>query len=67
MWFLDSTVPISTDSLVWLVDSSSPKGQYPLGRVVKLNIADDVGARSATTKTSNGPFTRPLVKLGPLP
>ena len=64
-WFSDSTVPIKTDSLVWLVDSSSPKGQHPLGRVVKLNIADDGIARSATIKTSNGLFTRPLLSLYP--
>ena len=65
--FSDSTVPISIDSLVWLVDSSSPKGQYALGRVVKLNIIDDGNARLAINKTFNGLFARPLVKLVPLP
>ena len=66
-WFSDSSVPINVDSLVWIVESSSPKGQYPLGRVLKLNLADDGIARSATIKTSNGVYTRPLVKLVPLP
>jgi hypothetical protein len=66
-WFSDSSVPINVDSLVWIVESSRPKGQYPLGRVLKLNLADDGIARSATIKTSNGVYTRPLDKLVPLP
>ena len=63
----DSTVPISNDSLVWLVDDSSPKGQYPLGGVVKLNIPDDGMARFDTIKTSSCLFTRPVGRLVPLP
>ena len=57
-WFCHSTVPILIDSLVWLVDSSSPKKKYPLvGRVVKLNTADDSIARSATIGTSRVIYT----------
>ena len=62
-WLSDSTVPVSIDSLVCLVDSSSAKGQNLLGRVVKLNKAVDGIVRSATIKTSSGLFTRPVVKL----
>ena len=66
-WFSDSNVSLSIDSLVWIIDTSSPKGHYPLGRVVKLNIADDGVARSAIIRTTKGLLTRPLVKIVPLP
>ena len=66
-WFSDSNSSLSVGSLVWIVDSSSPKGHYPLARVTKLNIGDDGIPRSAVLKTSKGPLVRPFVKLVPLP
>ena len=52
-------------SLVWIVDTDSPRGSYPLARVD--NLGDDGRVRSATLKTKSGSLVRPLVKLAPLP
>ena len=51
--------------LVWIVESTSPRGHYPLARVVKLNFGSDAVARSADLKTSTSCLVRPVVKLCP--
>ena len=42
-WWLDH-------SLVWIVDTDSPRGSYPLARVDKLHLGDDGRVRSAIWK-----------------
>ena len=51
-WFSDSNCNICVGSIVWIVDRSSPTGQYPLARVTKLKIGEDGVTRSALVKTS---------------
>ena len=52
--------------LVWLVDSTSHRGHYPLGRVLTLHYGADAIARSAEIRTASGTFNRPVVKLVPV-
>ena len=66
-WVSDSSRPLVVGSLVWIVDTDSPRGSYPLPRVDKLHLGDDGRVRSATLKTKSGSLVRPLVKLVPLP
>ena len=54
-------------SLVWIIDSKSAKGCYPLARVETLHFEDDGGVRPATDRTKSNLFARPVVKLVPLP
>ena len=66
-WVADSTCPLNVGSLVWIIDSNSAKGCYPLARVETLHFGDDGRVRSATVKTKSNSFVRPVVKLVPLP
>ncbi|XP_055325796.1 uncharacterized protein LOC129579651, partial [Sitodiplosis mosellana] len=47
--------------------TSSPVGQWPMGRVIKVHPGQDGLIRVATIKTSHNTLTRPLTKLAPLP
>ena len=57
---------LKTGDLVWIVEPTSPRGHYPLARVLKLNYGNDSIARSAEVKTASGILTRPVVKLAPV-
>ena len=52
--------------LVWIVESTTPKGYYLLARVVKMNFSSDAIARSAEVRTASGNTIRPVVKLAPV-
>ena len=65
-WSNSSDRELKTGDLVWIVEPTSPRGHYPLARVVKLNYGADAVARSAEVKTSSGNLVRPLVKLSPV-
>ena len=66
-WISDSNCPLNIGSLVWIVDTDSPRGSYPLARVEHLHFGDDGRVRSATVRTKSSTLVRPLVKLVPLP
>ena len=51
------------DDLVLIVEENSPRGQWPLGRVVEVYQAKDGYVRSAKIKTRTGFLTRPITKL----
>ena len=57
---------LKTGDLVWIVEPTSPRGHYPLARIVKLNLGSDAVARSAEVKTNTGCLVRPVVKLCPV-
>ena len=57
---------LKSGDLVWIVDPTSPRGHYPLARVVTLNFGSDAVARSAGVKTSTGCLVRPVVMLCPV-
>ena len=52
--------------LVWLAETGTPRGCYPLARVVSLHYGKDGVARSADLKTTYGTRTRPVTKLVPV-
>ena len=65
-WNTPSPYELKRGDLVWLVDSASPRGYYPLGRVLTLHYGADAIARSAEIRTASGTFNRPVVKLVPV-
>ena len=65
-WSTQADRELKTGDLVWIIEPTSPRGHYPLARVVKLNFGGDAVARSAEVKTHTGSFVRPVVKLAPV-
>ena len=54
---------IRTGDVVIIVDDNSPRGKWPLGRVVRVMPGPDGIIRTAAVKTSTGEYTRPVAKL----
>ena len=65
-WHTNSEFTLKTGDLVWVIEPDSPRGYYPLARIVKLNYGQDGCARSALVKTATREVTRPTVKLAPV-
>ena len=65
-WSSHSNKDLKTGDLVWIVEPTSPRGYYPLARVVKLNFGTDAVARSAEVRTASGNLVRPVIKLAPV-
>ena len=65
-WHALSEYSLKTGDMVWLVESTIPRGHYPLARIMSLNYGKDNTARSANLTTVSGNYTRPLVKLVPV-
>lgn len=57
------TPQIRPDDVVLVVDENLPRGQWRLGRVVKTFTGEDGQVRTAESKTENGTYKRPVVKL----
>ena len=51
---------------MWLLESTSPRGHFPLARVMSRNYGKDNTARFANVRTVSGNYTRSLVKLAPV-
>ena len=62
-WHTHSDSTLKTCDLVWVIEPDSPRGYYPIARIVKLQ---DGGARSALVKTATREVTRPTFKLSPV-
>ena len=62
-WPSPSNRDLQTGDLVWFVEPTSPRGYYPLARVVKLNFGSDAVARSAEVRTASGNLIHPVVKF----
>ena len=65
-WCAQSDRDLKNGDLVWIVEPTSPRGHYPLARVVKLNYGHDSVARSAELKTATRNLVRLIVKLAPV-
>ena len=63
----DSFCPLKVGSAVWIVDTDSLRGSYPLARVETLHYGVDGSIRSVTVKTESVSFVCPLTKFVPLP
>jgi hypothetical protein len=49
--------------IVLLYDETTPRNQWPLGRIIEVDKGRDGNVRSATVKTSAGTYKRPVSKL----
>ena len=49
--------------LVLVVDEKSPRGCWPLARVITVFPGDDGRVRAVEVRTKSGVYTRPAVKL----
>ena len=49
--------------LILVVDEDSPRGRWPLGRVLRALLGDDGRVRAADVRTKSGTYIRPIVKL----
>ena len=65
-WHSPPEYSLKTRDMVWLVESTSPRGYYPLARIMSLNYGKDNTSQSANLRTVSGNYTRPLVKLVPV-
>ena len=65
-WSSQPNRDLKTGDLVWIVEMTSPRGLYPLARVVKLNFGTDAVARSAEVRTASGNLVRPVIKFAPV-
>ena len=65
-WHTHSDSILKTGDLVWVIEPDSPRGYYPLARIVKLNYGQDDCARSTLVKTATREVTRRTVKLAPV-
>ena len=54
---------INISDLVLINEDNVKRGQWPLGRVVEVHLAEDGVVRVVTVRTSKGIFQRPAVKI----
>ena len=54
---------LAVDDVVLIVDQSTVRGQWPLGRVCEVNTGRDGLVRSARLQTKTGEIVRPISKL----
>jgi len=54
---------VSEGDFVLVVDENSPRGCWPLGRVLRALPGDDGRVRAAEVRTKTGAYTRPVVNL----
>lgn len=64
-WYAD-TKPIAIDDIVIIVDPNLPRNCWPRGRIVATHIGKDGRIRSATVRTTNATYERPVTKLAVL-
>ena len=55
---------LKEDYVVWLYKDFTPRGIWPIGRIVKAHVSRDGVARKFDIKTSTGIVQRTAVRLG---
>ena len=65
-WPSHANRDLKIGDLVGIVEPTSPRGHYPVARVVKPNFGTDAIARSAEVRTASGNLVGPVVKLAPV-
>ena len=61
--WLQRTANVKIEDLVLVSDYAVPRGNWPLGRIVKVFPGHDNVVRSAEVKTKFGVMKRPVTKL----
>ena len=65
-WQTTTDRSLQQGDLVWLVEDSDKRGYYNLGRITETFEGSDGVIRSAKTRTKDGYYKRPVVKLAPV-
>ena len=65
-WQTTTDRSLQQGDLVWLVEDSDKRGYYNLGRIIETFEGSDGVIRSATIRTKDGYYKRPVVKLAPV-
>ena len=65
-WQTTTDRSLQQGDLVWLVEDSDKRGYYDLGRITETFEGSDGMIRSATIRTKDGYYKRPVVKLAPV-
>ena len=65
-WQTTTDRSLQQGDLVWLVEDSEKRGYYNLGRISETFEGSDGVIRSATIRTTDGYYKRPVVKLAPV-
>lgn len=58
-----STRNVSEGELVLVVDEHSPRGHWPLARVIRVFFGDGNVVKSVEIKTKRGTYVRPIAKI----
>ena len=61
--WLDNKKDVKIGDIVLIVDNNSPRGKWPVGRIIDLFPGNDGVVCSVRVKTSSSVYTRPVVKL----
>ena len=65
-WHNQSDIKLKAVDLVWVIEPDTPRGHYPLARILRLHFGKDGCARSSNIKTVKSELARPTVKLAPV-
>ena len=65
-WQTTTDRSLQKGDLVWLVEDSDKRGYYDLGGITETFEGSDGVIQSATIRTKNGYYKRPVVKLAPV-
>ena len=61
--WIKPTKPIVPGDIVLIADPNTPRGVWPLGRIVSAHPGPDGIVRVVTVKTTSGTYVRPVGKL----
>ena len=61
--WLYPTKPLTVGDIVLLADPNTPRGVWPLGRIISAYPGSDGIIRVATVKTKTGTYLRPVAKM----
>ena len=62
-WTDNNQPPLKVGDVVWVLKNLTPRGIWPLGRVVETSPGRDCEVRVAKVKTAYGSFVRPVAGL----
>jgi hypothetical protein len=61
--WLQSRANLKEGDIVLIADPNTPRGQWPVGHIIRTIISQDKVVRAAVVKTKYGVYERPVVKL----
>ncbi len=61
--WLKPDINLRVDDIVLIADPASPKGKWPIGRIVDVTHRREGAVRKAVVKTPTGQYERPAAKL----